>query len=145
MYSKIVKYFLLFASVYFLIEAVFHFSGLRLMSTLSRWSVSAFTYGEFMSNLYASFILLAALLAFEAQRDVKKYKNMIYLTGVWAFFHGALLLYKLLNVDFVKAFDGYSSLYVWIYWYNYYLVFESLLAFLYGFFVFLWYLTNRKK
>ncbi len=125
-------------AIYLIGDAAIHLFNIRLSSVANVWPDSALNYAVLLNTIYASFVFLAAILIFSAQKDLKKYKDLVFASSFWAVFHGLLLLYLTLTNNFMASFLNYPSLYVWIPFYNQYLLFEATLAFVYAFLVWNW-------
>ncbi len=134
----LLKGYLIFGASYLLLDALLHLFDLRLINVLSVWPVSALEYSRLLDHIYASFVILAALICFEMQRNLAKYKTLIYLSAIWALLHGFLLIFTSLNSNFSEVFKDHNSLGVWLPFYNLYLMFEASLLILYSIVVYLW-------
>lgn len=131
--GKIIRVYLIVGSVYLVIDSLIHLFDLRLTDVASSWPQDALEYSSLVNHIYASFVLLTAALAFEMQRDLKKYRSLLSISGVWALVHGLILLYESSRIDLVRYFDTSPSLAFWLPFYNYYLWGESMI--LIGFFI----------
>src|SRR3989338_3960053 len=107
------RIFFIVLAMYLIGDGVIHLLNIRLGSVINVWPTSAVSYAILLDSIYASFVFLAAALILVAQTDLKKYKSLIFVSGIWAIFHGTLLFY------------------------NQYLFFEAILAFIYAIVVFL--------
>lgn len=136
--EKFLRLFLVFLAVYLLFDGAIHLLNIRLQSVEHIWPQSALSYATLLNLIYASFVFLASILILFAQRDLKKYKTMIYASAFWAVFHGSLLIYLSLSQNFSHNFSNLSSLRVWLPFYDLYLLFEGVLACFYALFVFYW-------
>ena len=139
MTGNILRGFLIFGGCYFIFDALLHFSNLKLTSVENVWSVSALNYGRLINFLYASFVLLAASIAFAIQTDLKKYQTIILISAIWALLHGLILLGLVWTQDYQQIFTQFPSLLVWLPFYREYLSFSSLLLFLYSGMVYLYF------
>lgn len=135
--QQIIEKLLLFGAIYLAIDGLIHILNLRLES-VHNWPSSATTYATFLNMIYASFVFLAAAISFVMQKNLKKYESLVILSAVWAFLHGSLLIFLDIKYNFVKTFADYSSLYVWLPIYDYYLYFEASLFIIYSILVFIW-------
>lgn len=142
--ETILKWYILVTSVYLLADAVVHILDFKLVDVILTWPEQAVVYSKFIGHLYGFFAILAAVFGIEAQRDIKKYKNFIYLTAVWLVFYGINLLSTGLGADFSEMFASEPSIYVWLPSYNLYLVFESALCFIFAGLTFAWWKSERK-
>lgn len=102
------------------------------------WSESALVYADLLNHIYGSFILLAALMAFVLQSNLKKYKTLIIASSFWALFHAILLLFLIWTNNYQQIFRDLPSLLVWLPFYKEYLTFNSLALLTYSAIVFLW-------
>lgn len=125
--GRLLRGFLLFGSIYLAVDGLVHITGIRLFDVRRLWAQDALSYAALLNHIYASFVFLAAAIAFEIQRDVKKYRNLIRISGIWALLQGLLLFYLSFNFDFALAFNFSPSLAVWLPFYNYYLWVEAML------------------
>lgn len=135
--STVIRGFLLFGAVYMLIETAIHFSNIRISDAFSMWPSSALYFSGFLSEIYASFVLLTSLLLFEMQRSVEKYHTLIGLVGIWALMHGGYLLFKLI-IGFVSHFQTIPSLLVWLPFYEIVVAGESILLIVFGLITLYW-------
>lgn len=133
--EKTLRIFLTFLAIYLILDGGIHLFNIRLQSVTNIWPLSALSYASFINALYASFVFLTAGLVLTAQASLKKYKSLILVSGFWAIFHGLLLIYLSLTQNFPL---NLPSLYVWLPFYNLYLVAEALLSFIYATLVFIW-------
>lgn len=124
----ILKRYLLAASIYLILDGLVHVFDIKLVN-VNVWPESSLTYSKFIGNLYGGFAILAGLFGIEVQRDLRKYKNILYITAVWSLVYGAYLIYSGLTIPFVEIFSLIPSLYFWMPFYNLYLVFEAGLLF----------------
>lgn len=136
--EKVLRLFLIFLAMYLLFDGGLHLLNIRLQSVEQLWPKSALSYATLLNLIYASFVFLASILIFFAQRELKKYKTMIYASAFWALFHGSLLIYLSITQDFTLYFSDLPSLHVWLPFYSQYLLFESILAYFFSLLVFLW-------
>lgn len=136
--DKILKFFLNFLAIYLIGDGAIHLFNIRLQSVGNIWPQSALSYAVLLNSIYASFVFLVAILAFTAQKDLKKYKNLIFASSFWAIFHGLLLIYLITSYNFLNSFQAYASLYLGMSFYNQYLLFEAILAFFYASLVWTW-------
>jgi len=126
--NKVLKGYLFFASIYLLLDGLVHLFDIKLIG-INNWPTQPFIYSQFIGHLYGGFAILTALLGLEVQRDIKKYKNFLYIVAVWGFFYGLYLVYSSLTTDFLATFKDTPSIYVWIPFYNGYLLFEAALLY----------------
>lgn len=136
--DRLIKSLLIFGGVAFIADGLLHFLNLKLNSVLDIWPESALTYAYLLNFIYASFIFLAAGTCFILQKDIKKYKTMIIFSAFWALFHGILLVFLALTQNYTQAFKGYPSLYVWLPFYDKYLILEGSLLIIYAISVYWW-------
>lgn len=136
--EKLLRIVLNILAIYLIGDGVMHLLNIRLQSVMNVWPGSAISYAYLLNGIYASFVFLAAILLMVAQKDLKKYQSLILASGIWAIFHGFLLIYLSSTQDFVNNFSNLPSLYVWIPFYNQYLFFEAFMIIIYGLMIFLW-------
>ncbi len=141
--EKLLRGFLNFAGIYFIFDALLHFSGIKLASVNGVWPSSAISYAHLLNYIYASFVILAALIAFIIQKDPIKYKSIIKLSAIWAIFHGVILLTLVWTQNYQQIFQDLPSLLVWLPIYREYLVFNAILLFIYSLLVYLWFRGER--
>lgn len=139
--EKLVRFALIFLAVYLIGDGLIHFLNIKLQTIGSNWPQSAVVYAKLLNAIYSSFVFLVAMLALIVQKDIKKYQDLIKISPYWAIFHGLILLYLSTTINFVNIFSNMPSLYVWMPFYNQYLFFEAVLAFIYAVVVFVW---NKK-
>ncbi len=137
-FRKILRALLIFGGAYFIFDGLLHLSNIKLLSVHSVWSQSAISYAKLLNYLYASFILLAGAIAFCLQKDPEKYKSLIVVTGIWAIFHGAILLFLVYTQNYQEIFQILPSLLVFLPFYKEYLIMNAFLLFGYGGVVYLW-------
>lgn len=127
--ERLLKWYLLITSIYLLFDGLIHVFDFKLID-VKDWSEQSIIYSQYISRLYGLFVVLAALIGIEISRDLKKYKNILPLGAGWGVVYGVFLIYYSLNIDFVKVFSSTPSIYFWIPFYNYFIVFEALLLFI---------------
>lgn len=135
--QNILKWYLLFSSIYLLGDGLVHVFDIKLISVLS-WPEAPLVYSKYIGHLFGAFAILASLFGIESQRDVTKYRNFLYIVAIWSLFYGSYLIYTSLTVPFSKIFSNSPSVFVWIPFYNYYLIFEACLLFTFSLLVFIW-------
>lgn len=136
------KMVLIFWALYLLVEAFLYLFSIKLGSVTGVWSSSAFAYADLTGKFFGSFFLLFSALAFIAQKNLEKYKNLIKISGWWGLFHGGILLSAGIFEDYSQVFGNFPSLHAWIPFYNQYLVAEGLALFAYSGVVYLWQKTD---
>lgn len=136
--EKILRSFLIFGMVYLLFDALLHFFGIKLLSVFGVWPESAVSYSSLINRLYASFVILAAMIAYVVQKDVKKYKALVIGSAVWAAFHGLVLLYLVWTQNYQQFFKSLPSLLVWLPFYKEYLTFNAIALLAYSGVVYIW-------
>lgn len=137
-FRKILRGFLIFGGAYFIFDGLLHLSNIKLLSIDNAWPQSAISYGKLLNYLYASFILLAGAIAFCLQANLEKYKSQVIITGIWAVFHGIMLLFLVYTQNYQEIFQSLPSLLVFLPFYKEYLIMNSFLLFGYGGVVYLW-------
>ncbi len=135
--EKILKGLLIFGGGYFIFDGLLHFLGVKLLS-VSSWPESAKSYANLINMLYGSSAFLAALFAFIIQKNLKKYKSLVIISGIWAIFHGLVLLILVLTNNYQQLFQPFPSLLVWLRFYREYLIINSMLLFIYAAITFIW-------
>lgn len=140
--QKILRGILIFGFFYLIFDTVLYFSNIRLSNVFSVWPESAVSYATLVNKAFGSFTFLTALIVFELQRNLSKYRNLVMLVAVWAFLHGVILLYLSLSNDYLKIFANSPSLYVWFPFYDQYLILEAVLLFVFSLVVFIWVKTE---
>lgn len=142
--QNLLRFFLIFAAIYLIVDGIIHFLNIRLSSVLGIWPKSAIVYATLLNTIYASFVFLVAILILAAQKDLQKNKTLIFYSAIWALFHGFLLVNLALTQNFNTDLSDFPSLLVYLPFYNQYLLFEALLAFSYGILVYLWFKDSKK-
>lgn len=137
-FEKILRVFLNILAVYLILDGIIHLFNIRLQSVADVWPKSALSYAALLDMIYASFVFLAALLLLVVQKSLKKYQNLILASSIWAIFHGLLLIYLSFTQNFTDNFSNFPSLYIWMPFYDQYLLVEASLAFIYAILVFIW-------
>ena len=136
--QNLLRFFLIFLALYLTSDGTIHLLNIRLISVTNIWPKSAISYATLLNAIYASFVFLAAILVFAAQKDLKKYKNLVFASVIWALIHGFLLTILSISQNFNQQFQAAPSLQVWFPFYNQYLLFEAILAFAYAAVGLLW-------
>jgi len=134
---------LVIMGIYTIGDAFVHLFNIRTKDVVGVWPSNALAFSQFLSQIYGSFVLLAALMLLELSRKVEAYKNFVYVVGIWSFFHGVLLATSLIT-GFFKSFNV-PSLYAYIPL-PYYIgieILESVFLVLFAFLVLFWRLKNR--
>ena len=124
--TAVLKGYLFFAGIYLILDGLIHILGIRLID-ITRWSKEPLVYSDFINRLYGSFVIFVGLLGIEVQTDLMKYKKFLYIAAIWSFFHAGYLVYTAVTVDFIQTFAREPSVYIWMPFYNYYLIFEAAL------------------
>lgn len=139
MVKSILRAFLIFGGCYLIFDALVHFSGIKLLSVNGVWPPSAISYANLLNYIYASFVILAALIAFIIQKDPQKYKPVIGLSAIWAIFYGVILLTLVWTQNYQLTFKIFPSLLVWLPFYREYITLNAVLLFLYSGIVYLYF------
>jgi hypothetical protein len=142
--KRILRGYLIFGGGYFIFDALLHLSNIKLSSVESIWIFSALSYGQLINILYASFLLLTAGVIFVMQTNLNKYKTLMFVSAIWAIFHGTVLIWLVWSRDYQQIFSLTPSLLVWLPFYREYLTFNSLLLMIYSLLVF-FYLRKTKN
>lgn len=143
MIKTILRRFLIFGGCYFIFEGLLHLSGIKLSSVNGVWPTSATSYANLLNYIYASFIILAGFVAFNLQKDPKKYKTLILGSGVWALLHGLVLIFLVWTNNYQQIFQDSPSLLIWLPFYGEYLIFNAILLFIYSGVVYLYLRTKE--
>lgn len=143
--EKLLRGFLIFGGCYFIFDGLLHISGIKLLSVVGIWPWSATAYAHILNYLYASFIFLTAAFAFVVQKDLSKYRLLIIVSGIWACFHGLVLLFLVLTQNYQEIFQNLPSLLVWLPFYRGYLAFNAALLFIYSGTVYYWMKNNHEN
>ena len=136
--DQVLRGLLIFAGCYFIFDGLLHFIGIKLSSAQDVWPASASSYADLIDHLYASFIFLAALIAFIIQQDLRKYSKIVAVSAVWAFFHGLVLLSLVGTQNYQQIFKSLPSLLVWLPFYREYLLMNAILLFIYSGVAYAW-------
>lgn len=139
MLEKILRVLLIFGSVYFSVDGLIHIFNIKLISVTNSWPQSAIAYAILLDSIYASFIFLAAAIALFLQNDLKKNKTLIFVSSLWAIWHGFLLIFLSFSLEFVKTAYSFPSLYIWLPFYDQYLLFEASLLLFYAALALFWF------
>jgi hypothetical protein len=126
--EQILKWYLRVTSIYLILDGLSHVLDFKLTDA-GTWPAYALLYSQQMNHLFGAFAILSGLFGVEASRDLRKYRNFLHLTAIWILGYGAYLLYSGLVIDFRQIFKDYPSVYVWMPFYNFYLIFEAGLCF----------------
>ena len=143
--EKILRGFLIFGAGYFIFDALLHLSNIKLLSPEGVWPASAISYAHLLNYIYASFVILASLVAIVIQQDLKKYKTIVTASGIWTFFHGIVLLYLVWSKNLAEIFKDLPSLQIWLPFYGQYLIFNAILLFIFSAVTYLWVKGNNGK
>lgn len=137
--QNILRACLLFGAVYLCAEALIHFFDMKLGDADSSWPASALAYARLMDKVAGVFILLVAGIFFVIRRDPKKYKAIIYLSGVGSLLLGVSFIYLGASTDYLHIFSTFPSLSFWIPAYKEYLYLEAGTLICYSVLVYLWF------
>lgn len=136
--GKILRIFLVFLGIYLTCEALLAFFNIRLIDINNIWLTSATVFSHFIGFVLGSMFLFAAVMVLEIQRDLLKYKSLVVLSSFWALFHGGLLIYLSFAHDYLKIYQNMSSLFIWIPFYNQFLILEGTVLIIYSILVWVW-------
>ncbi len=137
--QNMLKACLLFGAVYLCADALIHFLDIKLIDIGSNWPASALAYVHLLDKVAGVFILLTAAIVFAIHRDPKKYKTIIYLSGVGALLLGASFIYLGMSTDYRSIFSAFPSLAFWIPSYKEFLFWEAGALICYSVIVYLWF------
>ncbi len=137
--QNILKAFLFLGAIYLSVDAIIHFFDIKLLDIGSSWPVSALAYARLLDKVAGVFILLTAAIVFVMHRDPKKYKAMVYLSGVGAFLLGASFIYLVMSTGYLRVFSSSPSLSFWIPNYKEFLFLEAGVLICYSLLVYLWF------
>ena len=84
----LLKYYLMFGGLYLFTDALVHLFDIKLIDVKNSWPNSSLVYGQFIAHLFASFAILASILAIVASKNLDKYRTPVVVSGFWALFHG---------------------------------------------------------
>lgn len=124
-------------------EGLLYLFHVRLSDIKDIWPTSAILYSELIGKVLGSMFLFTAVIAFDVQRNLLKYRNFIKLSSFWSLFHGGVLIWLSFSNHYVEVFKNSPSLYVWFPLYNQYVTLEGIMLIVYSILVFLW-LKNTK-
>lgn len=141
--EKILRLMLILWGVYLLFEATLYFFNIRMQDVKNIWPEISLTYIVLIEKVLGSLMVLVALLTFELQRNLEKYKTILKLGAIWALFHGGLLIFLALSQNYYHTFLIYPSLFVWFPYYDFYVILEGVVLLIFSAGVFLW-LKNEK-
>lgn len=136
--EKTIRIFLIAGAFYLIFDGLIHFFNLRLFSAQSVWPESALSYSTLLNLVYASFVFLTAGFAFVLQTDINKYKNFVIFSSFWAIFHALMLIFLSFAQNLTLNAKDLPSLYVWLPFYDEYLLVESVVLFCYAGLIFAW-------
>ena len=125
LYTKYLKFFLYFASVYMLGEALVHLSGIRATNLENYTSVEIKNFFNMFLQMWGVATLFFAGLFYEMGKDLKKYRQIILLFGLICL-PLALVLLKASFTPFEKTLPS-PAMFLWIPFYSKWLKVESLL------------------
>lgn len=132
-YLSNLKRILQFGGLFMLGEAVYHFSGIRMLGTNQVWPNDAIEFGRFFMFLWASASFLLSGYLYLLQKNIEKFSPLITWTGYFALFHSSLLWWcATRNYEHIWPL---STLYFWNPYYSYQLVAEGLILFLSGVYI----------
>lgn len=134
---------IVFWGLYLVFESFLYIFSIRLTDTINVWPPSAVVYGQLIEKVLGSTFLFVAIVVFEVQKNLLKYRTFIKLSGIWAFFHGCLLIFLGTTQNYVDVFKALPSLFVWFPWYGKYVVLEGLAAIGFSMLVYLWLKKNE--
>lgn len=137
--QNILKAFLFFGAIYLSADATIHFFDIKLVDVGRNWPVSAIAYARLLDKVAGVFILLTAAIVFAMHRDPKKYKVMVYLSGVGALLLGASFIYLGMSTDYLHVFSSSPALSFWIPNYKEFLFLEAGALICYSLLVYLWF------
>lgn len=127
--KNILKWYLLFTSIYLFADGIIHILNLKLANISSNWSSDLVIYAQYMTQLYGLFAVLTASFGLEVSRNLSKYKNLLYIAAIWGIVYAGFLIYYSITIDYPAVFKSTPSIYFWIPFYNAYILFEGLLLF----------------
>jgi uncharacterized membrane protein YvlD (DUF360 family) len=133
----LIKRLLTIGFFYLLVDALIHLLNIRLIDVESVWPANAVVFSGFLSQIYASFVLLVSFLIWEIRKDINKYKNILTILGFWAVGHGVYLLIRTTN-NLPESFGHIPSLMVWSPFYSFITAFEGGMLIFFGTIVILW-------
>lgn len=125
-------------------ESSLYLFGIRLSDVREIWPSSGVVYTELIEKVLGSTFLFVAIVIFEVQKNLLKYKTFMKLSAIWAFFHGILLIYLSLTQNYVEVFKDSPSLFVWFNLYDKYVFLEGIAAIGFSILVYFW-LRNQNE
>lgn len=125
------------ASIYLILDGLIHVFDVKLIDATG-WPQPEIVYAKFIGNLYGAFAILAGLFGIEASRNLEKYRNFLYIAAVWSLGYALYLIHTSLTIDFADIFSESPSIYFWMPFYNYYLLFEAGLLLILSVLIFHW-------
>lgn len=143
--EKALRIYLIFWGLYLIFEGLLYILNIRLIDTRDIWPPAALAYAKLLEKVLGSiFLFVAAVIIFEVQNNLLKYKNFIKIGGIWTFFHGILLIFLGTTQNYGEVFISFPSLFVWFPLYENYVVLEGVAAILFSILVYIW-LKNEQK
>ncbi len=124
--KNLLKWYLFITSIYLLCDGLIHVFDLKLIN-VTNWPEAPFVYSQYMGRLYGLFVVLAALFGIEASRNLEKYRNLLYICGIWGVVYSVFLIYNGLKINFVEVFMLTPSIYFWLPFYNVYIIGEAVI------------------
>lgn len=135
--SGFIKLIFKLLAIYLLFDGLLHLFNIRLNDVINIWPNDAVSFSGFLSQIYASFVILTAFLVWEIQKELKKNQALILIIGIWLVCHGGYLIYQTLS-GFYLNFASAASLVVWLPFYPVITFLEGIGGLLFGTIVFLW-------
>ncbi len=137
--QNILKVSLLLGAVYLFVDAAIHFFDIKLLDVGSNWPAPAVAYARLLDKISGVFISTIAAIILVIHKDPKKYKAIVYLSGVGALLLGASFIYLCMSIDYSRIFSFLPSLSFWLPYYKEYLFLEAGALICYSALVYLWF------
>lgn len=140
--TKLLRGFLIFGSLFMLVEALVYFLNLKLFDIYKVWPSSAITYSTWTSYYFASMALFLSALLYMVQKDLIKYINIIKLLTTGTALYGTLFWFGVFFTNFDNVYQGISSLSLWLPSYKLLLAVEATLLYVFSLCSFIWLKTH---
>jgi len=125
---------LVFSVLFMIGEAVYHFSGLRMIGTSQLWTTASVTFGQFFMWLWASASLFMAITLWYCHRYLERAQPLLIGIGLFSIFH-AIILFHFSRLPLTGIWAATPALFVWMPFYTVQLKIEALLLVAFGLFI----------
>ena len=143
--SGFVRGAIIFIAAFLFCNALVYLFALRLIDVNNVWPAEAVTYARWMGYYYASFVIIMVCILLIVQKNIYHFKKLIFVSGIFAFFHGLLLLYASVSENFDSVYNSHPSLMVWMPSYDSFLLLEAVIAIVYAALILLWKRSHSRK